>query len=177
MARKPRYPNDPATKYAQAVAKGQIVAGQFVKLACKRHLHDYDTRRERGLKWEPPVGDEQVLAFFPSVLSITAGAKAGEPFNLLPWHQFVVGSLFGWRKESGRLRFRRAWIETGKGQAKSPLMAALGLYMMGFYGVPRAEVYAIGQDKNTANVLFRRRDARGARRRDNPRRGRQLLED
>jgi hypothetical protein len=53
------------------------------------------------------------------------------------------------------MRFRSAWLETGKGQAKSPLMAAVGLYMAGFYGIARAKVFAIGQDKNTANVLFK----------------------
>jgi phage terminase large subunit-like protein len=89
------------------------------------------------------------------VLSVTAGAKAGLPFELLQWHMFCVGSLFGWLNASGRLRFRSAWLETGKGQAKSPLMGGIGLYMMGWYGVPRAEVYSIGQDKATANVLFK----------------------
>ncbi|BCH32627.1 phage terminase large subunit [Mesorhizobium sp. L-8-10] len=53
------------------------------------------------------------------------------------------------------MRFRSAWVETGKGQAKSPWMAATGLYMGGFYGVKRAEVYSIGQDRATANVLFK----------------------
>jgi phage terminase large subunit-like protein len=46
-------------------------------------------------------------------------------------------------------------VETGKGQAKSPWMAAIGLYLMGYYGVARSEVYAIGQDRATANVLFK----------------------
>lgn len=39
----------------------------------------------------------------------------------------------GWLNATGRLRFRRGWLETGKGQAKSPLMAAIGLYLMGWY--------------------------------------------
>ena len=34
-------------------------------------------------------------------------------------------------------------------------MAATGLYMTGFYGIPRAKAFAIGQDRNTANVLFK----------------------
>lgn len=89
------------------------------------------------------------------MLTITEGMKVGQPFTLLPWHVFVVGSLFGWRKTSGRMRFRSAWLETGKGQAKSPLMAAIGLYMTGFYGIERAKAFAIGQDRNTANVLFK----------------------
>ncbi len=33
-------------------------------------------------------------------------------------------------------------------------MAAVGLYLMGWAGIPRSEVYAIGQDRATANVLF-----------------------
>lgn len=89
------------------------------------------------------------------MLSITAGTHEGRPFDLLPWHVFCTGSLFGWRLSSGRMRFRSAWLETGKGQAKSPWMAAIGLYMGGFYGVKRAEVYSIGQDRRTANVLFK----------------------
>ncbi len=89
------------------------------------------------------------------MLSITAGPKAGQPFDLLPWHLFSVGSLFGWLTSSGRLRFRSGWLETGKGQAKSPVMGGIGIYMTGYYGVPRAEAYSIGQDKATANVLFK----------------------
>lgn len=117
-------------------------------------MRDLVDGAERGLHWAPDRA-EHAFGFFPSALTITEGAKVGEPFNLLPWHAFVVGSLFGWRKDSGRMRFRSGWLETGKGQAKSPLMAAIGIYMMGYYGVQRAKVYAIGQDKATANVLFK----------------------
>ncbi|WP_254695560.1 terminase large subunit [Phaeobacter inhibens] len=89
------------------------------------------------------------------MLSITEGAKEGEPFTLLPWHLFVVGSIFGWRTADGFIRFRFVWLETGKGQAKSPLMAAIGIYLSGFYGRKRAEVYCIGETKDTARVMFR----------------------
>lgn len=90
----------------------------------------------------------------PAMFTVTAGAKAGQPFHPLAWHMFAAGSLFGWKNTSGRLRFRSAWIETGKGQAKSPFMGAIGLYMMGWHGIQRAEVYAIGWEKRTANILF-----------------------
>jgi len=33
-----------------------------------------------------------------------------------------------------------------QGAAKSPLMAGIGLYFMGWYDVPRAEIYRIGQE-------------------------------
>ena len=145
---------DQTTDYARDVVAGRIVAGELVVAACARHLHDIGSAAARGLAWNPAKA-QHAIDFFPAMLTVTAGSHEGRPFVLLPWHVFVVGSLFGWQNKSGRLRFRRAWIETGKGQAKSPLMAAIGLYLMGFYKVPRAEIYAIGQDRNVANVLFR----------------------
>jgi phage terminase large subunit-like protein len=147
-------PNDPTTQWAHDVVDGRIVSGELARSAAQRHLIDLVDGPARGLHWDLEKANH-AIGFFPAVLSITEGAKLGEPFNLLPWHTFVVGSLFGWRMASGRMRFRSAWLETGKGQAKSPLMAAIGIYMMGYYGVKRAKVYAIGQDKATANVLFK----------------------
>jgi hypothetical protein len=61
----------------------------------------------------------------------------------------------GWVNADGRWRFRQAWVETGKGQAKSPLMAGLGLYAMGWCGFERSQIYSIAANKQTANVLFK----------------------
>lgn len=145
---------DPVTQWALDVVDGRIVSGQLAKLACRRHLADLEHAHERGLVWRPDKAAE-ALEFFPSVLRVTAGAKAGEPFNLPSYTTFVVGSLFGWYREaSGRRRFRSAWVEAGKGQIKSPVAAAIGLYILFACGIPRAECYAIAKDRNQANVLF-----------------------
>lgn len=145
--------DDPATRYACDVLDGKVVAGELVKAACRRHLRDLDTASQRGLSYAVDKA-ERICAFFPSVLTITEGEKAGKPFNLLTWHEFAAGSLFGWRRTDGLRRFRMAWMETGKGQAKSPLMAGVGLYMMGFDGKQRAECYSIAGDKDQAKVVF-----------------------
>lgn len=164
MVKKPRapriissrqYPSDPVTAFARDLVDGRIVAGDLQRFAGERHLRDIVDGESRGIFWRYEEKAARAVQFFPSVLAITAGPKAGQPFDLLPWHLFSVGSLFGWLTSSGRLRFRNGWFETGKGQAKSPVMGGIGIYMMGYYGVPRAEVYSIGQDKATANVLFK----------------------
>src|SRR5215208_2933274 len=145
---------DPTTAYAEAVVAGRFVAGVLAIAGCERHLQDLRDGPRRGLVWRPEKA-AHALAFYPTCLSVTAGSRAGSPFVLLDWMRFVAGSLFGWYRASGRLRFRRCWIETGKGQAKSPFMAATGLYCVGFRGVPRAEGYAIAWDKDQANIPFR----------------------
>lgn len=144
---------DPTSDYALRVVSGEQVAGRFVRLACQRHLDDLKTGSARGIYFDPDIAEE-ALSFFPAMFTVTAGAKEGEPFHLLDWMTFVVGSLFGWRDRNGMRRFRHAWLETGKGQAKSPLMGAIGLYMACFSGVRRAECYAIANDKDQAKILF-----------------------
>lgn len=145
--------DDPVTAWARDVVEGRIVSGELAIRACRRHLDDLANGHERGLVWRPEKA-AKALRFFPAMLTVTAGAKAGEPFNLPSYTTFVVGSLFGWHREDGRLRFRSAWVEAGKGQIKSPVAAAIGLYTLAFRGIPRAECYAIAKDRNQANVLF-----------------------
>jgi len=146
---------DPTTAWAKAAIEGKLfTAGELVKHAAERHLRDIRDGEKRGIFWRPEEA-AHALEFLPSVFQITDGPKAGEPFFPLEWHTFVMGSLFGWRLANNRWRFRSGWMETGKGQAKSPLMGAIGVYIMGWCDIARAQCYAIGEDKKTANVLFR----------------------
>lgn len=131
-----------------------FTAGELVRHAAERHLRDMRDGEKRGIFWRPEEA-AHALEFLPSVFQVTDGPKAGQPFYPLEWHTFVMGSLFGWRTASNRWRFRSGWLETGKGQAKSPLMGAIGVYIMGWCGISRAQCYAIGEDKKIANVLFR----------------------
>lgn len=147
-------PSDPTTEWAQAAVRGDFIVGDLVRHACERHLRDIRDAERRGYFWRPELA-QRVLDFFPSLFTITDGPAAGKPFTLLPYHVFCAGSLMGWVNADGRWRFRSAWIETGKGQAKSPLMAGLGLYAMGWCNFPRAQVYSIAANKQTANVLFK----------------------
>lgn len=93
------------------------------------------------------------------MLRLNGGQFEGKPFILQPSQAFIAGSLFGWKRtnEQGKVvrRFRRAYIEQAKGQGKSPLAGAIGLYCMTADGEAAAEIYAAGKDKAQAFVLFR----------------------
>lgn len=146
---------DPTTAWAKAAVEGKLfTAGELVRHAAERHLRDMRDGERRGIYWRPDAA-AHALEFLPSVFQVTDGPAAGQPFHPLEWHTFVMGSLFGWRTATDRWRFRSGWLETGKGQAKSPLMGAIGVYIMGWCDIARAQCYAIGEDKKTANVLFR----------------------
>lgn len=144
---------DPVLQYATDVVDGREIAGPLVRLACRRHLHDLETGESRGLWWDQP-GVDRVFGFFRDVLRLAGGEFEGKPFILAPPQQFIVGSLFGWRKEDQR-RFRTAYVEIGKGGGKSPLAAGIGLYMFSADGEARAEVFAAATDKDQARIIFR----------------------
>lgn len=133
------------------VIAGDIVAGPHVRNACRRHMDD--------LKREDIVYDEteaaRAIRFFETKLRLSEGQFEGKPFKSQPAQDFIIGSLFGWKKLDGFRRFRRAYIEQGKGNGKSPLAGGIGLYGMMADNEAGAEIYAAGATKDQAGILFR----------------------
>lgn len=141
-------------KFARRVLQGRIIAGPYVRAACKRHLSDLKSGHKRGLVWDQEAADK-AIGYFEDVLKLNGGDFEGKPFLLAPWQAFIVGSLYGWFLEDGQRRFRVVYIETGKGSGKSPLVAGIGLYGLASDGEQRAEIYAAATKKEQAQILFR----------------------
>lgn len=154
----PPYPTGPVDEYAEKVISGEIVAGPHVRNACRRHRDDRINGPSRGVHWDPVAAD-RVLRFFPAVLRLNGGQFEGRPFHPHLSQQFKIGSIFGWKRveSDGAIlrRFRRAYIEEGKGNGKSPLAAGIGHYCLTADGEAAAEIYAAAANKDQAFVLFR----------------------
>lgn len=145
---------DPVTEYARAVVAGSRIAGPHVRHQCARHLRDLKEGKARGLKWDLDEANKAVR-FFENVLKLNGGEYEGKPFILLPWQKFVVGSLFGWKRDDGYRRFRVGYVETAKGSGKSPLAAGVGMKGLVADDEPRAEIYSAATKKDQAMILFR----------------------
>ena len=89
------------------------------------------------------------------MLRLNGGQFEGLPFELQPSQMFKTGSIFGWMRADGTRRFRRAYIEEGKGGGKSPWAAGTGMFCLLADNEPRAEIYAAASKKDQAQVLFR----------------------
>ncbi len=126
----------------------------MVRLACERHLRDLKKGPARGLRWDV-VAANRVIGFIEDVCRLSEGEFAGKKFELRPWQRFIVGSLFGWFGPDGHRRFRTAYIEIAKGNGKSPLAAAIGLYGLIADSTPGAQIYSAAVVKDQAKILFR----------------------
>lgn len=143
-------PGSGVDEYANSVVNGTELAGPHVRAACQRHISD---RQRRDIKW---VGEaaQHIISYYADVLRLS-GTHEGQPFILHPSQQFIVGSLFGWKRLNDMRRFETAYVEEAKGNGKSPLAAGVGLYMMTAVKEPRAEIYSAAVDKDQAKILFR----------------------
>lgn len=154
---------DRATSYAWDVVEGKVPAGQYVKLACQRHLDDLQ-RDEEDLAWDA-VEAESSIDFFPAALRHWKGELGGSPVYLEPWQQFIVGSAFGWKRWSERgqrwiRRFRMVYVEIGKKNGKTLMAAGIGLRLAFFDGEPGADVFSAATKRDQAKLSWN--DARMA---------------
>lgn len=144
---------DRGTQYALDVVAGRFIAGPHVRNACRRHLDDLERGHERGLTYSVEKA-ERVLRFFETKLRLNGGQFEGRPFNLHPSQAFKLSCLFGWLRADGSRRFRRAYIEEGKGNGKSPFAGGIGLYGMMADDEAGAEIYAVAAHRDQAKILF-----------------------
>lgn len=132
----------------------RIVAGPLVRKACERHLRD---RAAHIWTWSTESADTWI-GFYETVLRLPdALDEAGnpKPFLLEPALTFIVGSIFGWLGPDGYRRFREGYIEMGKGNAKTPLLAGMGLGGLVIDGEAAPEVYAAAVTRDQAKIMHR----------------------
>lgn len=144
---------DRTEAYALAVTAGKIIAGPHVRNACRRHLQDLEQGGKRGLYYDPEAA-KFAFEFFEGVLRLSEGQFEGKAFQLHESQAFIIGSLFGWKRADGTRRFRRAFIEQGKGNGKSPMAGGIGLYGLAADAEAGAQVYAAAAKKEQAGILF-----------------------
>lgn len=157
MAKKKTQPTDSSADrtraYAEAVIAGEIVAGPHVRNACRRHMLDLKEGGKRGLRFDQDAA-QYAFSFFEDILRLSEGQFEGKAFHLDPSQAFIIGSLFGWLRADGTRRFRRAYVEQGKGNGKSPLAGGIGLLGMVSDGEAGAQVYSAAAKREQAGILF-----------------------
>lgn len=129
-------------KYVADVLEGRIVVGQHVRNAVQRHAKDIERQGTDGFLcvFDRSKAD-RAIGCFPLIFRHTKDKWAGQPYVLTPFQTFIVGSIFGWRWEDGRRRFRKAYCSMARKQGKSTIAAGIAILLAGFDGVIAAEVY------------------------------------
>ena len=144
-------------QYIRGVQDGTIVVGRYVRLAVRRHVEDLAASES---DFEFPYYHDAECGLhairFVELCPHTLGEWAGQPLRLQGWQKFILWCLFGWRRRDDSMRrFRKGYIEVGRKNGKSTLMAAVGLLLscadQPYEGGP--EVYVLATKEKQARII------------------------
>lgn len=132
-------------------------AGEWADTLCL--LPDYDPFRSPGDAWFDPEPALRAVAFIEECVRHVEGSLAGQAFLLERWQKAVVGNLFGWLRKDrkGRItrRYRECLIYVPRKNGKTPLAAAIALYVFFCDDEPGQQNYIAAADREQAGKLFR----------------------
>ena len=147
-------PIDKFNAFISDVDSGKTPSNKWVKLAVKRHKKDLKASKAGPFRFDHAEA-ERVLSLF-QLLRHTKGEYAKQPFQLLPWQAFLIGSLYGWRKKSdGTRRYTRAYIEVARKNGKTEVAAGIGLIEAFFNREYGAEVYSAANKLDQASICWK----------------------
>lgn len=138
---------DELKQYCNDCISGKIVSCKKNNWACMRFLRDLD---RQGTEEFPYIFDETKANLFFDWMRLfkhTKGRLEGTFKEPHITEKFEFGQIYGWvRADNGLRRFRNAYIQKARKNAKSQDLAMMALYELCGFGEPCSEVY-IGATK------------------------------
>ena len=145
-------------EYSRKCVSGEIISGKKHRWACERFLRDLDRVGQPDFPyfWDEKAADD-IVAWF-EMLKHSKGALAGEPIRLTDWQMFRECQIYGWKhRETGRRRFKKAFTEVARKNAKSQMEAGEALYEISVMATKNREVYeayTAGTKRDQSRIVF-----------------------
>ncbi|SFA55556.1 Phage terminase-like protein, large subunit, contains N-terminal HTH domain [Parageobacillus thermantarcticus] len=141
-------------RYAEDIVDGRITACKKHKQACERFLKEIELIPNDDYPYYFD-GDELYRFYrWARMFKHTKGVLAGQPIELTDFQLFVVGNIFCWkRKENDLRRFRKAYIQLARKNAKSQLLALIASYEC-FLSPEQSEVYIAGWGREQSSIVY-----------------------
>ena len=105
--------------------------------------------------WFDESAAEMAAEFFSRYLTHVKGEWAGQPLDLSEWQKDrIIHPLFGCKRPDGTRRYRTAYIEIPRKNAKSTMCAGIALLLLFADKEPGAEIYSAAADREQAAIVF-----------------------
>lgn len=145
--------DDRTTAYARLVVDGKRLAGQSEILCCARHLQDLNKGADFPYVFDIREAERHIA--IANTLTIGEGA-AKKPLVTRGFQNFIIGSLFGWRKKrSKQRRYREAYIQMGRQNGKSFLSGVLCNDFATFSGYKLGSIFCTATKQAQANIVWK----------------------
>lgn len=143
---------DRTTDYAKLIVAGNKICGRAEYLACKRHLDDM-TRKDFDYIFDAETAERHIK--LANTLTIGEGEER-RPLKTRGFQDFIIGSLFGWRKKRSNIRrFREAYIQMARQNGKSFLAGEMCNDFATFSGYRYGNIYCTATKQAQANIVWK----------------------
>ena len=137
-------------EYADNVISGKIKACEAIQLACKRYK-DWFNREDIYFDKDDVENKIRIV----SRLKHSTGKHNGKPFILLPWQQWCVANIFGWKWKDTNLRvIRNVFIMISRKAGKTAFAAALAILCAIADKENGAEIELVANSRKQAKIAF-----------------------
>ena len=135
--------------YAESVCKGEIVACEYVKRACKKFL-DWFSREDIEFR------EKQAEKIETFCYNITHSRNKQLQIDIQEWQKFILYFIFGWYyKGSDDRVIHNVYIEVARKNGKSTVISLIALYMMMGDGEYSSEVDIVANSHKQAQILYK----------------------
>lgn len=107
--------------------------------------------KEEGCFYDPESA-ERAVSFIERYVN---PSTLGKRIVLLPWQRDLVSKLFGWKRQDGRLRFKRVTCSMAKKNGKTVLVAAILAYGLLGNLCPSPFVASASTSRENASQVYR----------------------
>ena len=137
-------------QYADNVLCGKIKACEAIQLACKRYKEWFD---REDIYFDKEDVEQKIRVV--SRLRHYTGKHNGKHFILLPWQQFAVANIFGWKyKDSGLRVTRNVFIMVSRKAGKTAFASALAILCAIADNENGAEIELVANSRQQAKIAF-----------------------
>lgn len=141
---------DRTTAYARLVLDGQRITGQAEKDACRRHIDDMANKNS---PWIFDAAEAERHIDIANTLTIGEGQT--QRLTTRGFQNFIIGSLFGWRKKrSTQRRYREAYIQMGRQNGKSFIAGEMCNDFAAFSPYQQGRIYCTATKQDQANIVW-----------------------
>lgn len=142
---------DRTTAYAKLIVSGGKICGHSEYLACKRHLDDM-SRKDFEYIFDAETAERHIR--LANTLTIGEG-EYKKPLKTRGFQDFIIGSIFGWRKKRSNIRrFREAYVGMGRQNGKSFLAAEMCNDFASFSGYKYGRIFCAATKHDQAKIVW-----------------------
>ncbi|UXV35965.1 phage terminase family protein [Staphylococcus sp. IVB6181] len=142
---------DYATLYAEKVLSGDILVSEKNYAVAERHLNDLKHPPE-GCYWDAKKANKAI-----KFIEMLPDPKTNQPMPLMLFQKFIVGSIYGWRREGGFRRYTKGYISMARKQGQSLIVAGMSLNELLFGQYPKfnRQIYVSSSTYKQAQTIFK----------------------